>query len=389
MTRLWFDPYREWLGVEPGQQPLDHYRLLGLPAFEDRSEVIAQAADERLTHVRGFQSGPRAAATQEVLDRLAAAKLCLLNPATKTAYDALLHGQSVARPAAVAAPPVDPARAAPPPVAVAAGAAPPAPSEALPAEADSSGLPATSKWRVAVVAGGTVAMVVGLGWAAAEFGPRWLPLRSADPPTSDAVVTPAVDPPPKKKEPPPRRSGPIVRQRPDGSVYLEPKLAVIEGHAAARISTAIGRWSKDSPGSVTWDFAIEEPGFFEIYVTYASAVEVGEFVLVFDGQDERRGKVRNTGGWNINQTDPLTAVAVRQAGRHVLAMKVKDVPGDDWMTLKAIVLSPIEAAPPEKGPPEKGPPPKGENKPDGKPDNKPDSNSDGKPGSKAEAAPSK
>ena len=29
-----FDPYYRWLGIPPGEQPPDHYRLLGIERFE-------------------------------------------------------------------------------------------------------------------------------------------------------------------------------------------------------------------------------------------------------------------------------------------------------------------------------------------------------------------
>ncbi len=91
-----FDPLAQWLGIPTAEQPPHHYRLLGLKLFEDRAEKIEQAADERMAAVRKHQNGPRAAATQKVLNRLAAAKQCLLNPATRGAYDAAIQGQLAA-----------------------------------------------------------------------------------------------------------------------------------------------------------------------------------------------------------------------------------------------------------------------------------------------------
>lgn len=82
-----FDPYQAWLDIEPHERPLDHYRLLGLKRFEFDVTRIESAANERMTLVRSFQTGPRGKYTQELLNRLAAAKLCLLNPATKANYD--------------------------------------------------------------------------------------------------------------------------------------------------------------------------------------------------------------------------------------------------------------------------------------------------------------
>lgn len=83
MPESTFDPFAEWLGIKPAEQLPHHYRLLGLKLFEDDAATIERAADERMAIVRRHQTGPRAAATQQVLNRLAAAKQCLLNSATR------------------------------------------------------------------------------------------------------------------------------------------------------------------------------------------------------------------------------------------------------------------------------------------------------------------
>ncbi|MFM9116531.1 MAG: hypothetical protein ACKOU6_10280 [Planctomycetota bacterium] len=134
MTDTEFDPYQTWLGIPPGQRPLDHYVLLGLPPFVSDAARIAQAADERMALVRRYQTGPRAAQTQKLLNELASAKLCLLSPATKATYDAVLRDSqrlaSVAshhhNPLAPPAPYVAPQA----PYGVAPGAYPAAPAQA-------------------------------------------------------------------------------------------------------------------------------------------------------------------------------------------------------------------------------------------------------------------
>ena len=85
-----FDPYQQWLGIPPNEQPPDHYRLLGLCRFEPDRNVIQTATDDRMALVRVYQTGPRAVWTQKLLNELATAKLCLLNPYSKAEYDASL-----------------------------------------------------------------------------------------------------------------------------------------------------------------------------------------------------------------------------------------------------------------------------------------------------------
>lgn len=99
-----FDPYLQWLGIRSPERPPNHYRLLGVEPFESDADVIETAADRQMAHVRTFQNGKDADTSQQILNELAAAKLCLLNPAEKAAYDAELKRQYFNDP-----PPVDPA----------------------------------------------------------------------------------------------------------------------------------------------------------------------------------------------------------------------------------------------------------------------------------------
>ena len=104
-----FDPYHQWLGIPPEEQPPNHYRLLGLKLFESSPAVIENASDRQMAHLRTFQTGNRAALSQRLLNDVAAAKLCLLKAEKKAAYDEQLRRTLVA-----AAPPVPPAVPLPP-----------------------------------------------------------------------------------------------------------------------------------------------------------------------------------------------------------------------------------------------------------------------------------
>lgn len=109
-----FDPYYQWLGIPPDEQPPNHYRLLGLRLFETNDEAIGHAADRQMSQLRTFQAGKNAAASQKLLNEVAAARICLLTPARKAAYDAQLQmelanplpsAESVALPSACGFPP--------------------------------------------------------------------------------------------------------------------------------------------------------------------------------------------------------------------------------------------------------------------------------------------
>lgn len=86
-----FDPYRKWLGIPPWEQPANHYRLLGINIFEDDPDVIEAAADRQMAHIRNYQAGQHSALSQKLLNELAAARVCLLDPERKKAYDGELR----------------------------------------------------------------------------------------------------------------------------------------------------------------------------------------------------------------------------------------------------------------------------------------------------------
>ena len=86
-----FDPYHRWLSIPPEQQPPNHYRLLGIQRFEEDLDAIESAADRQMAHLRVFQAGQHAEQAAKLLNEVAAARVCLLNPAKKSAYDVRLR----------------------------------------------------------------------------------------------------------------------------------------------------------------------------------------------------------------------------------------------------------------------------------------------------------
>jgi len=87
------DPYYEWLGIPPKDQPANHYRLLGLEIFEENRDVIAAAADRQMSFVKSYQCGADSELSQRILNELSATRLCLLNPKKKAAYDEKLKSE--------------------------------------------------------------------------------------------------------------------------------------------------------------------------------------------------------------------------------------------------------------------------------------------------------
>lgn len=106
-----FDPYRKWLGIPSAEQPPDYYRLLGVGQFEDDADTISNAADLQMAHVRAFQTGPHSALSQQLLNEIAAARVCLFDRGKKAEYDAQLRAKlarETPSPTALAAPDTPP-----------------------------------------------------------------------------------------------------------------------------------------------------------------------------------------------------------------------------------------------------------------------------------------
>ncbi len=88
-----FDPYHRWLGIGPEHQPPDHYRLLGIARFESDRQVIDSVALRHISFLQEITDGPCVDQAQQLLNELAAARRCLLDPQRKAAYDAELQAR--------------------------------------------------------------------------------------------------------------------------------------------------------------------------------------------------------------------------------------------------------------------------------------------------------
>ncbi len=91
-----FDPYHVWLGIPPEEQPASRYRLLGIRPFEAVADVIDNAADRQTAHLRTVQAGQHIKLAERLLNEIAAARVCLLNPEKKAQYDRELRAAATA-----------------------------------------------------------------------------------------------------------------------------------------------------------------------------------------------------------------------------------------------------------------------------------------------------
>lgn len=84
------DVYRNWLGITETARPLSYYQLLRLKTFCDDTARIRAHYRKMNAHVRKFATGDYARESQELLNELARAMLCLTDAQRKTEYDASL-----------------------------------------------------------------------------------------------------------------------------------------------------------------------------------------------------------------------------------------------------------------------------------------------------------
>jgi len=82
------DVYKDWLGIaEDIPRPPDHYTLLRLARFDDDVDKIRAHYKKLNAHVRKYATGTYQLESQELLNELAKAMLCLTDPERKRDYD--------------------------------------------------------------------------------------------------------------------------------------------------------------------------------------------------------------------------------------------------------------------------------------------------------------
>lgn len=86
-----FNPYYYFLGIPRKDRLIDHYMILGIERFETNEQVIEMASDRQMSHLGRYESGDHADDVAMLLNEVSRARLCLLNPEAKAAYDAELR----------------------------------------------------------------------------------------------------------------------------------------------------------------------------------------------------------------------------------------------------------------------------------------------------------
>ena len=85
------DPYRDWLGLASARRPPTHYELLGVEQYEDDPDRLHQAALAQIAKLRKYQTGKHSDLTQELMNEISQARICLLDVDKKADYDLQLR----------------------------------------------------------------------------------------------------------------------------------------------------------------------------------------------------------------------------------------------------------------------------------------------------------
>jgi len=83
-----FDPYDDWLSIPKDQRPISVYAMLGITPKETDRAVIEKAASIQAELVSQYLSGPHAAIAERILKEIETAKVVVLDPVKRKAYDA-------------------------------------------------------------------------------------------------------------------------------------------------------------------------------------------------------------------------------------------------------------------------------------------------------------
>lgn len=100
MPQQKLDVYRDWLKISATNRPLNFYQILKLKPFEDDTAVIRDHYRKLNAYIRRFATGDYIDESQELLNELAKAMLCLTDKERKAEYDESLGRKPAAAAAA-------------------------------------------------------------------------------------------------------------------------------------------------------------------------------------------------------------------------------------------------------------------------------------------------
>jgi hypothetical protein len=280
--------------------------------------------------VRRFQTGPRGALTQKLLNELAAARVCLHNQESKAAYDAALGNQLSAHEAQRRMTAMRASLDASQPTAV----------EPLVQTRSHARQGAGRRSTPATLRGMALlfsALIVGLLAIAG-----WLLVGSSSGGRRDVPKGPPQRLPPAiAKDAEPSRA---IEPQANGEIDFPPHLARLNGEATRQeIAGNDTLTFTSSNDSATWELHIGKPRFFQAELTYATKgnAEDAELELRI-GERFKRFTLRSSGGMDQFISDAVT-IAVPQSGKQKFVVRLATKGGGQSIVLKAVRFIPISA----------------------------------------------
>lgn len=340
-----FNPYVDWLGLKLHELPPDHYRLLGLKRFSADSQAIVAAADQRMRSVRTHQTGPRGKFTQALLNELASAKLCLLDPASKAAYDAELRSQLAA---GGSGPPLPPPSPPPLPAGMTIEAAESistveqlqaaisaSEEQAKTASRGGRSSNSTTRWAAIILGVALLLAIVGGGvWAG-------MALVNTDPPTTaDGDPLPTDDDGEPVPPPPPPPEVIVVGQEGDGGFQCSMAVAELQGGCTLEShegAEAIAGFN-GKEASAVWNLGVVRGGVFGMHLEYWAPPEAkdADFELVLAGNEPKMRSISPTEPGEISKDEFSTAI--KRKGEQPLQIRVFGN-GAEGVKLRSVRLS--------------------------------------------------
>jgi len=340
-----FDPYWEWLGIAPYYRPPNHYQLLGLPELESDLQAIAQAADARMVEIRKYQMGPRGRFTQKLLNELAAARVCLLNAPSKSAYDTgLLQKRYPTAPSAYpltgyapAPPAVAPPRPAAPPVPMAVPMSP-QPVAAATAEIDQDPPAEGVRWWLPLGAL-FLLMIIGTSVGLFILNGRNKPIAKAEPNHEAEEHEADEQPEPASARLSPEDSDPVLHQEGNGDLNfsgaaaeLSDGLSLVEQAGPAVVSG----W-RDETTVARWRFKVVRPAIFQVQITYTvDEVQDAHWQLRLEDDTKARSLQTSPTGEAIVVDEFFWRVP--RGGEQTLELTVTGLPSSAKLTLHSLRL---------------------------------------------------
>ncbi|MFT5522344.1 MAG: hypothetical protein ACI9G1_003571 [Pirellulaceae bacterium] len=380
-----FDPYRDWLGIQPHEHPVNHYRILGVARFESNIDLISSAADERMAMIRKFQTGPRGPHTQRILNELSTARGCLSNPQEKANYDAQLNAAihaaqmhvaqlqvSQLQAAQLAAAQLQVAQlqaaqlqaaqhqAAPPPVAPPSVVSPTSYSATPTSRQEYSSSshaddgedyqPAVSgntTWLIITLACVMGVVMIGCAAYVAISKGRTKKLRVVK--VADEIEVNPAEPvlvvPIENQSPDQEQDRTSIMQEANGHVVLPVSVVKLEGKSIQLVregdEDVINQWTS-AEDNAQWDFQLVKPGFFRVEIQYgATGDAVGSEFAVEVGDKKANFEVLDSGAFTLYKSD-YRVIAITRSGVHTLTVRPQKLNGSQLMVLKSIELVPVQ-----------------------------------------------